>query len=313
MALIQGDRDAAASYLDACHETAAVLDDAVLAAHASHWRALHHYFSGNLGEAMDLYGSAIAAHRQAGDTASVLTALFQLALAQAYGSDVNSALSTCHEFLELSSRHGERWTHAYSLWVSGLCHWRLGELANARQAAMEALKIQQEFKDAICTALTIELLSWTAVSESHFEAAAELGNAAAGAWKGLGTSIDAFGPHLKADSVRAAEAIRNHLSPRRLAELKAQQPRFTKEEAIARTLGGTAAAGSPVAPRSPLTPRENEVARLVAEGLSNRAIAQTLVLSPRTVDGHVENILGKLGFSSRTQVAAWAAQQAHPV
>jgi DNA-binding NarL/FixJ family response regulator len=47
----------------------------------------------------------------------------------------------------------------------------------------------------------------------------------------------------------------------------------------------------------------------VAEGLSNRSIAQALVISPRTVDGHVENILGKLGFSSRAQIAAWEAHQ----
>lgn len=310
VALIQGDREAAASYLDACQETATALDDGVLAAHVSHWRALHCYFSGNPADAVELYESAIAAHRKAGDTASALTALFQLALAQTYGSDVNIALSTCRQSLDLSNRHGERWTHAYSLWVSGLCHWRLGEHAQAKQAAMEALEIQRKFKDAICTALCIELLSWAAVSESHFETAAALGNAATGVWTGLGTTIDAFGPHLKADSIRAAEAVREHLSPRRLAELAANHPRFTKEEAIALALGTPSAAGKPGETKSPLTPRENEVARLVAEGLSNRAIAQALVISPRTVDGHVENILGKLGFSSRAQIAAWAAQSA---
>ncbi|MFI9024244.1 response regulator transcription factor [Streptomyces sp. NPDC053560] len=39
--------------------------------------------------------------------------------------------------------------------------------------------------------------------------------------------------------------------------------------------------------------------------MSNRAIAETLVISPRTVGGHVERILGKLGFASRAQVASW--------
>ncbi|WP_284988103.1 MULTISPECIES: ATP-binding protein [unclassified Arthrobacter] len=307
VALIQGDRDAAAAYLDACEETAAALNDGVLAAHASHWRALHHYFSGNLAESVPLYESAIAAQRKAGDTASVLTALFQLALAQAYG-DANDGLATCRQSMELSSRHGERWSHAYSLWVSGLCHWRLGQYAEARQATLEALHIQQEFKDAICTALSIELLSWTAVSESQFELAAELGNAASGVWTGLGTTIDAFGPHLKADSLLASGAVRKHLSPRRLAELAATRARVTKVDAIALALGSPSAA-APDETKSPLTPRESEVARLVGEGLSNRSIAQTLVISPRTVDGHVENILGKLGFNSRAQIAAWEAGQ----
>ncbi|QCB98872.1 LuxR family transcriptional regulator [Arthrobacter sp. PAMC25564] len=318
VSLIQGDREAAARYLDECQETANVLNDPLLAAHASHWRGLHQFFSGNLSEAITLYESAIAAHKKAGDTASALTALFQLALAQSCNGDVNLALSTCRESLELSSRHGERWTHAFSLWVSALCHWRLGDNAQARQAAMAALEIQQEFKDAICAALTIELLSWIAASESRFETAAELANAATSVWKGLGTTIDAFGPHLKADSAQSAETVLNHLSPRRMAELSAKQPRLTKEEAIAMALGVTSpvppvsAVGGASAAKSPLTPREREIARLVAEGLSNRSIAQTLVISPRTVDGHVENILGKLGFGSRAQIAAWVAQQAIP-
>ena len=58
---------------------------------------------------------------------------------------------------------------------------------------------------------------------------------------------------------------------------------------------------------SPLTPREAEVARLLARGLSNKQIAADLVISERTVHAHVYRILGKLGFSSRSQVAAWAA------
>jgi non-specific serine/threonine protein kinase len=58
-----------------------------------------------------------------------------------------------------------------------------------------------------------------------------------------------------------------------------------------------------------LTPREKEVARLVAQGLTNRQIAQELVLSERTAEAHVGSTLGKLGFASRTRLAAWAIRQ----
>ncbi|MFI6598078.1 LuxR C-terminal-related transcriptional regulator [Nonomuraea sp. NPDC050536] len=64
----------------------------------------------------------------------------------------------------------------------------------------------------------------------------------------------------------------------------------------------------PVAPDSTLTDREREIVALIARGLSNRALAEELVISPATVARHVSNILGKLGFASRTQVAAWAVE-----
>ena len=58
-------------------------------------------------------------------------------------------------------------------------------------------------------------------------------------------------------------------------------------------------------PPSTLTRREREIALLVARGLSNRGVAEELVISPATVARHVTNILTKLGFSSRAQIAAW--------
>ncbi len=59
---------------------------------------------------------------------------------------------------------------------------------------------------------------------------------------------------------------------------------------------------------SPLTGRETEVAQLVAEALSNREIADRLVLSERTVETHVRSILGKLGFTTRTEIATWVVR-----
>ena len=54
---------------------------------------------------------------------------------------------------------------------------------------------------------------------------------------------------------------------------------------------------------SQLTPQELQIARFVAEGLSNKEVAAQLFLSPRTIDAHLRNVFAKLGISSRTQLA----------
>jgi predicted ATPase len=87
-------------------------------------------------------------------------------------------------------------------------------------------------------------------------------------------------------------------------------------ETLEHALAATGSAGRPGSGSraqheraDPLTAREQEVAVLIARGYSNRAIAEELVISLRTADTHVERILGKLGFTARAQVGAWAAQR----
>ena len=62
-----------------------------------------------------------------------------------------------------------------------------------------------------------------------------------------------------------------------------------------------------LSPKQRLSKRELEVARLVTQGLTNKEIASTLFISQRTAEGHVAQICNKLGFSTRAQIAAWAA------
>jgi DNA-binding NarL/FixJ family response regulator len=70
---------------------------------------------------------------------------------------------------------------------------------------------------------------------------------------------------------------------------------------------GQGPAGRGPAGLGPLAKREADVARLIAEGLTNKEIGSRLFISERTVDSHVRSILNKLGFSSRAQIAAWMA------
>ncbi len=85
------------------------------------------------------------------------------------------------------------------------------------------------------------------------------------------------------------------------AERLGMVPFTERIEQLRARLPTVAAAGSP------LSPRELEVARLVAPGLTNKQIGQTPYISERTAENHVQHILTKLGFSNRSQIAAWAS------
>jgi DNA-binding NarL/FixJ family response regulator len=78
------------------------------------------------------------------------------------------------------------------------------------------------------------------------------------------------------------------------------------DEVIARAFGtATPRATHPAG----LSRRELEVARLVAKGLTNKAVAAELQLSVRTVESHVRNALARVGLENRTQLAAWAHER----
>jgi non-specific serine/threonine protein kinase len=142
--------------------------------------------------------------------------------------------------------------------------------------------------------------------------------------------MDSIGRHLeladKADYERNQAAVRSRLPEASFASAWAEGQAMTVEQAIAyariQPQAGPDVQAAPVAsasvtppevvPKPPffgLTAREREVAALVGQGLSNRAIADALVVSERTVETHVGHILGKLGFETRGQVAAWVAER----
>ena len=103
------------------------------------------------------------------------------------------------------------------------------------------------------------------------------------------------------------------LGEARCAQLIAERAEMTMRQAIDFALGvpRTPSGASELAPTeaSPLSRREREVADLIADGKSNKAIAETHVVSPRTVHGHVERIMAKLGFHSRAQIASWVTER----
>jgi DNA-binding NarL/FixJ family response regulator len=90
-------------------------------------------------------------------------------------------------------------------------------------------------------------------------------------------------------------SLRAHFLQQATALLPRQKP-LSPRRAAGKAFGG-------------LTQREREVASLIAQGKANREIADILVVNYRTIEAHVSNILSKLGFSSRAQIAVWATEK----
>jgi DNA-binding NarL/FixJ family response regulator len=150
-----------------------------------------------------------------------------------------------------------------------------------------------------------------AEAEGRLDTAADLYAAAA---EGLASAPEVLAAHIGTAHVGAARTL---VAEGRLDEARAQAEaaapflarwrgwRVDELRAMERRLGFGPEPSGPEA----LTPREREVASLLAEGLSNSQVAERLYISPRTAAVHVSNILAKLGMSSRTEVAAWAVRE----
>ena len=163
----------------------------------------------------------------------------------------------------------------------------------ARAAYAGARQMQPRL--AACRALLAE----GDAASDHFEDALRLG--AEGRPFDLARIQLLYGEHLRRERRRTDARLQLRAALKGFERLQAE-PWAERTRVELRASGETARKRDPSA-ISQLTPQELQVARYVAEGLSNKAIAAQLFLSPRTIDSHLRNVFAKLGITSRTQLA----------
>ena len=312
LAVLQNDRDRARHLVDCgAHEAAGdpraggllLIPSAMLAV-----------WDGDLPAAVEHADRAAKVLHEAADLRGELLALFVAGVCYGFRGASATAIARHELCIAKANRAGERYMKALAVAGLGEQGLHAGDLDRADALFRESIILKHELKDSMGVAVGLDSLARTATAQGDGERAALLLGAAERIWETVGMSETgnpfAFAP-TRSDGI---EQTRRLLGKRRFREQFRRGSQLGVDVAVKLALGDKTTvdaplpAGGELAP-SPLTKRETEVADLVADGLSNPEIAARLFVSVRTAQGHVENILRKLGFHKRQMVAAWVTER----
>ncbi|WP_345348238.1 ATP-binding protein [Rhodococcus olei] len=305
IASMQGDVVAAQAFMDAAQGIAGSVEDATTLANLASATGYVATFSGDFARATACFESALITVGSDGALPARVGALVGLAMVCGLSGDSDRAIASHKEVIALTEAHGESMYRAYSLCMLGIAVWERGDSGRATRLIEEALRLTRMVDDPLGTAMCLEVLGWLAGDPER--AAALMGaSAAVGEAAGSPTIVirDLFGHH-----DRVVRESTDALGSRAYETAFGRGRGLGVDAAVAYALRDTASAPGARDSATRLTRRERQVADLVAQGLTNKAIAQHLVIAQRTAEGHVEKVLTKLGFTSRTQIAAWVAAQ----
>jgi non-specific serine/threonine protein kinase len=182
-----------------------------------------------------------------------------------------------------------------------------GDVAEAAELEQDGLARSSSLGDQLATALQLEVLAWLAAIQFDFGRAVPLLGGAELFWRMMSMPV-ALTPGVSDFRSLGEAQVRSQTGDRFFDEAFARGLAMAPHDVVAMGLSSHPALVDKVGRgqrTGPLSRRETEVAALISEGLTNRDIAERLFLSERTVQGHVQSILRKLGFRSRSRVAVW--------
>ncbi|CAM5693272.1 hypothetical protein AQI96_37355 [Streptomyces canus] len=313
--LLMFDTQSAARSMAECRELAGMLSlDRVVA--ALPLLLVHENFiAGDATAALTHAREAVVCGRAVGEPGITGEALFYVA-AMAFASGDAEAEKLADEALTFFEGEKAQPWRANVLWINGLVNCRRGEPDTAAACFADAFAVFRHIGHGLGAAVCLDGLAWASMLSEELPRAARLLGMAHPIWQ---SGPSRMMPHQFSELVarRTVEAtVRADLGDERFEEEFWSGASRTLEDAmdeITRAPGpkpASTVAESGEDSLALLTRRERKVAELLAKGMSNADIAADLVLSRRTVESHVQNILNKLGFHSRTQVASWISRLA---
>ncbi|MGY2153655.1 LuxR C-terminal-related transcriptional regulator [Nocardia gipuzkoensis] len=306
LAALLSDRGSARRLVDECVTLARKLNAPDILAEAMLDSALLAFNDDDTARALELAETATHLAAECGHHAMEMDSL---AFAFVCALVLDEARSTvlAERLLAVAVARGPHLLGGLAQWSMGLDRWRHGDQDAATEYLARSIEMFSLFDRCVWLASAFEGLAWTAVARGDFERAARLLGAAEILARSTVRLAHAITGVL-GDKMR--DEVREALGAKAFQEIFDSGTALSLDEAIDYALGrvSSPARTAPVvseAAADVLTRREKDVARLVAAGHSNKRIAADLVISVRTAETHVEHILTKLGFTSRTQIAGW--------
>jgi predicted ATPase/DNA-binding CsgD family transcriptional regulator len=268
-----------------------------------------HLRLGNAELAGDLAAQGRELMLRVDDAFGLSVGLYFHATAAATAGRLADARRLADDALQASERAGDMMIRGISSGLLGAVEWQLGDTPAAETRLREAVRIQHQIGHRWGMLTSLEGLAWVAGSGEQLERAALLLGAGAALCQELGIALYPYG-QTHHDACEAA--VRAGLGEASYRSCWERGHALGREQVVAAALEDAPAdQHAPAAPAArdadELSDRELEVARLVASGLSNPAIAADLFVSVATVKTHVSHILRKLGLDSRVQLANWVA------
>ncbi|MFE5703483.1 protein kinase [Rhodococcus koreensis] len=311
MAFAQGDLREGAAHVANGRALTAHTSDPMMRALVAYADGMLALYSGDLTRACSRLETAVAEFGKRGDRTLEVAALYPLGFAEGLRGMLEQAVE-CHErVLAITEMCGEKMYRSHSLWALGITVWQQGDTDRAVRLLEDSLMLSRQVHSPRFAAACLEALAWIACERHAADRAAVLLGAAEGVASSVGSSA-AMHSKLLSYHREYLQKARRELGDTKFEAASRRGKGLGFEAAIAYALQEQPHTSTPNTDAlTRLTKRERQVADLIAEGLTNQAIAERLVISPRTAQGHVEHILAKLGFTSRTQVAAWVVEQAH--
>jgi len=312
LAIVGGELATGNQLLDEARGLIQQVSDPMVLAQLHHVAAHAARYAGDLPRAASELDEALAMSMSRTDLDGYLDILQSLAFLASMVGQHERSKACYEETIELTELRGESLHRANALMALGLDAWRRGDPVHAVELQRSSLEIKLGLDDRLGTAVGLEALAWGVGALGQHKRAAHLLGAADVLWDSTGASIATLLPELVGEHDKAVAATRAALGDqayaaafRRGRQMPLAQALNDAEHTRRSTRSRQADAGG----AGWLTSREEEIAGLLAQGLSNKAIAKSLVIAQRTAETHVANVLSKLGLTSRSQVAAWVAEQ----